>query len=190
MAKRSATRFGDTVTLGTRAPGSFVRVRSESGTQVLPREAKKGLFALEALVSDAAPRIARSIVDWTIARDAARRRGLREAPSISVLNRRRRAARSWVEAVIAGTVDTTTNHAFATAWMPQLAGTGPELREALPSTRELVELVRGAFAALIFAEPAENLVPRALAMHTVEVVLARQLAALENAAERPLKNRV
>lgn len=188
MAKRSPAAIAKTITITALEQRPFVRLQSEDGAG-LPREARKGLALLQELASAAAPRIARSVVDWTLARDAARRRGRREAPPISVLNRRRRAARSWVEAILAGQIDAGTNQVFATAWMPQLAGTGPDLEQALPSTRELVELVRGAFAAAIFADPADNLVPCARAMHVVEVVLARELGALENAASRAVKNR-
>jgi hypothetical protein len=186
MAKTASTGSGTAASTITREAVPFARILPErGGTYELPREAKKGLALLDDVASLGGALLARTIVEWTTGRNLERRKPRAEALPISVLNRRRRAARAWVESVVAGAVDPETRQAFAHVWMPQLAGTGPDLAACLPMARELVELLRGAIAALVFARPDENLVPQARAMHAAETVLARQLAALEHAARNP-----
>jgi hypothetical protein len=134
---------------------------------------------LEAAAGHCVPLIVRSLVDHTIALQNKRaiERGNPQPISMSVLNRRRRAARSWLLAVLAGKVDAETLHAFATQWMPTLAGTGPEAGKSAKWCRSIVEFVRGAVTACIFDEPSADLLPHAKALHVLETVLTAHLAA-------------
>jgi hypothetical protein len=105
-------------------------------------------------------------------------RGNPQPIPLSVLNRRRRAARTWFVAIAAGKADAATAHTFATQWLPLLTGTGPDLAAAVTPGRGLVEFVRGACTACLFADPAENLLPHAKALYVLETTLATHLAAL------------
>ncbi len=139
-----------------------------------------GRARLEASVAPAIPQLVRSLVDFTIALQNRRalERGFVQPIQLSVLNRRRRAARSWLLAILAGAADETTRHMVATQWIPVLTGTGPELARAATSGRALIEFVRGAITACIFDEPDENLLEHAKALHVLESTLAVHLAGL------------
>ena len=93
----------------------------------------------------------------------------------SVLNRRRRAARQWLEAVAAGRCDQETLGTLPKTWGPALAGTGPGPRAAVTTTRKCLDYIHGACTALIFDAPDENLVPRAKALIALETTLSAHL---------------
>lgn len=148
-----------------------------------------GAVRLAAAADASLPALVRSLVDHTVARQnrRAQARGRAEPIQVSVLNRRRRAARSWLLAVVGAKVDAATCHAVATQWLPLLAGTGPELRIAREGARALVEFVRGAVTACIFDRPADNLLPQAKALHALETTLAVHLAAALQASRQPAR---
>lgn len=139
---------------------------------------------LDAAVGDDVPALVRSLVDFSIARlnRRALERGNPQPISVSVLNRRRRAARSWMVAILAGRVDAGTLHAVSNQWIPTLAGTGHDLRKSARPGRVFVEFVRGAITACIFDQCEANLVPSAKAGHALETVLAAHLAAVQQCA--------
>lgn len=144
-----------------------------------------GLTVLATAVEPAVPMLVRAVVDQSIAGRHGPDITRRQPPQVSVLNRRRRAARAWLQAIAAGSVDAGTLHAVGTQWLPTLAGAGPELGNGLPTARALVEFVRGATTALLFDAPAANLLPHARALHALESILAVHLAAVVDAARRP-----
>jgi hypothetical protein len=135
------------------------------------------------------PALVRALVDFTIERHnrRAQDRGNPQPIQVSVLNRRRRAARSWLLAVLGAKIDAATRHAVATQWLPTLTGTGPELRFAAKPARVLIEFVRGAVTACIFDQPASNLLPQAKALHALESTLSAHLAAVWHAARKTAK---
>src|SRR5262245_11731127 len=91
-----------------------------------------GVAHLEAAVTPAIPYLVRSLVDFTIALQNRRalERGHVQPIQLSVLNRRRRAARAWILAIATGQQDAATRHTTATQWIPVLTGTGPEFARA------------------------------------------------------------
>lgn len=143
-----------------------------------------GLERLDAEVGEAVPALARSVVNYsiTLQNRSALERGNRQPIQLSVLNRRRRAARAWLNAVLAGQTDAATLHAVGTQWLPVLCGSGPDARPAPAVARRFVEFVRGAITAHLFSEPCENLLPHARALHVLETVLAMHLAGAVTAA--------
>lgn len=138
------------------------------------------LQELDDLTTDKVPLFVRSLVNFTIALQNRRalENGNVQPIQLSVLNRRRRAARAWMVAILAGKVDEGTCHAAATQWLPTLCGTGPDLSRCIERAGSLVEFVRGSITACLFAEAAENLVPQAKALHALESVLAVHLCAV------------
>lgn len=144
----------------------------------------EGTAHLQTTAEPSLPALVRSLVDHTIERQNRRaiERGIPQPIQLSVLNRRRRAARSWLLAVLSGKVDAATQHAVATQWLPTLTGTGPDLRLAQRPSRVLIEFVRGAVTACIFDAPAANLLPQARALHVLETTLSVHLAAVLQAA--------
>ena len=139
-----------------------------------------GLERLETTVSSTIPLLVRSLVDYTIARQN-RRASERRNPQpiqVSVLNRRRRAARTWLLAILAGRTDASPRHAAATQWIPVLTGTGPDLARSLRPARELIEYLRGAITACLFDAPRANLLRDARALHVLETTLSAHLAGL------------
>ncbi len=141
-----------------------------------------GAAHLHAAAEGSVPALVRSLVGFTIERQNRRERSNPQPIQVSVLNRRRRAARSWLLAVLGGKVDAATRHAVATLWLPTLAGTGPELRLAAKPAGAMVEFVRGAVTACIFDEPAASLLPQAKALHVLETTLSVHLAAVWQSA--------
>ncbi len=139
-----------------------------------------GRRRLEDVVMPALPMLVRAIVDFTIARQN-RRLGAQPI-QLSVLNRRRRSARAWLLALMAGRVDGATLHAVSAQWLPTLCGTGPDLVRAVRPGRQLIEFVRGAVTACLFDAPADNLLPHARALHALESVLSVHLAGLVHGA--------
>ncbi len=148
-----------------------------------------GLAWLAAAADDAVPALVRSVVDYSIVlrNERLAARGRQQPIQVSVLNRRRRAARAWILAVLAGRTDGATQHAVSTQWIPTLCGAGPDLEHAAAHGPRFVEFLRGALTALVFAEPAENLLPHARALHVLETVLAVHLAAVKSARAVPVK---
>jgi hypothetical protein len=139
---------------------------------------------LEDAAMDSVPALVRSLVDHTIALQNRRaiERGNPQPIQVSVLNRRRRAARSWILAVLGGKVDAATRHAVASQWLPTLCGTGPDLHKVETPARSLLEFLRGAITACIFDEPAANLLAHAKALAVLEAVLSVHLAAVQLAS--------
>lgn len=140
----------------------------------------EGADELEARALEAVPALVRALVNHTIAlqhRDKLRNGTARPIP-ISVLNRRRRSARAWALAVVTGRTDRATLHALTHTWIPQLAGTGPEIRQSARTGYLCMEFLRGAITAHIFDTPAANLVPAAKALHALNQTLGIHLQAL------------
>ncbi len=141
------------------------------------------------VVLPAIPYLVRSLVDYTIALQ--NRRALEvghvQPIQLSVLNRRRRAARSWLLAIMAGKRDGAVRHAVASQWIPTLTGTGPEFARAAVPGRRLIEFVRGALTACVFDEPSENLLSHAKALHVLESTLAVHLAGLQQIVRATVK---
>lgn len=139
---------------------------------------------LEECAGDSVPALVRSLVDYTIALQNKRalEHGNPQPIQLSVLNRRRRAARSWILAVLNGKLDAATRHAVSSLWLPTLTGNGSDLHKAEARGQALIEFLRGAVTACIFSEPADNLLPHAKALHVLETVLAVHLAALRAGA--------
>ena len=139
---------------------------------------------LERIATNDTPQLVRSVVDYTIALQNRRalERGNPQPIQLSVLNRRRRAARSWLLAILAGRTDATTLQTVTTQWLPVLCAVGAVPTGMERSGRRLIEFVRGALAACLFETPADNLLPHAKALHVVESTLAAHLAALLRSA--------
>lgn len=140
-----------------------------------------GQHNLEVAAAAAVPVLVRSLVDYTIALQNRRalERGNPQPIHLSVLNRRRRAARAWILSILSGKVDAATRHAVATQWVPMLTGTGPDRQKAMRPGRVLIEFLRGSITACIFDEIAANLLPHARALHVLESTLSVHLAALQ-----------
>lgn len=140
-----------------------------------------GQQLLETIVIDAIPQLVRSLVDYTIERQNKRaiERGNPQPIQLAVLNRRRRAARTWLLAIAGGKVDGATRHAVATQWLPMLCGTGPDYSGISRPGRVLIEYLRGAITACIFDQPAEVLLSEARTLGVLEATLAAHLAGLQ-----------
>ncbi|MHC5063085.1 MAG: hypothetical protein ACYTG5_03815 [Planctomycetota bacterium] len=154
----------------------FVWLQPSALPSSLPADAAKGLEALNAYLGDAVPQLVRNLVQYSLVSSQDRTRS--QAPSASVLNRRRRSARLWINSVLAGSIDANTINALVMTWGPQLAGTGPNPRRAVRRVQGFVEFLRGNMTALICDEPEENLVPQAQGICALEAVLGVHLGAL------------
>lgn len=143
-----------------------------------------GCEHLQATVLPSVPALVRSLVDYTIERQNRRalERGNPQAIQVSVLNRRRRAARSWILAILGGKVDGASRHAVATQWIPMLTGTGPNLEHMARPAHVLIEFLRGAITACLFDEVAANLLPHTRALHVLETTLSVHLATIQQQA--------
>lgn len=179
MTKPSSPEVAPAAT--SREPRPFSHLRPRLFTVDPPSIDVGGRAVLEARTAEFVPALVRALVDHTIALQNRRAlvSGRSQAIALSVLNRRRRAARAWLQAVIAGAVDRATLHAVASQWLPTLAGNLPTPAGALATGRSCIEFVRGALTGLIFDTPAENLLGHARAQHVLETVLATHLAAFE-----------
>lgn len=135
---------------------------------------------LDSLASPSVPVFVRGLVNFTIALQNRRalENGNVQPIQLSVLNRRRRAARAWFLSIMAGKVDASTCHAVASQWLPTLCGTGPDLGRCIGPSSSIFEFVRGSITACVFAEPADNLVPQVKALHALETVLSAHLTAV------------
>lgn len=166
-----------------REPRPFVYLKPASLPMPQLVEDPAGAARLDDAVQEWIPQLARSIVDFTIARDNARS-GHPAPIGMSVLNRRRRAARAWLQLLAAGRADAGARHVVATQWLPILCGTGPDLLLARAPARELVEFVRGAVTACIFDAARAELLLDARAHYLFESALAAHLAAVREAIAR------
>ena len=163
----------------------FLKLAPLVVTRELPGEIGPGLMELEERVGDDVQIIVRALVNFTVARQITEQRRTGRAVGVPypVLNRRRRAGREWIIAILGGKVDAATLHSVTHSWIPQLAGTGPEVGEALAAGDDLIEFVRGAISALVMTDIAANLMPHARALHALETVLGVYLRALHEAAD-------
>lgn len=179
-ANRRPTRIPD----ARPEPRPFLRVEPrpipQAGSPIDPVD----LGLLSTAVQDGVPAIVRALVDYTIKLQKRRQleSGHATPIAVSVLNRRRRSARAWIQSILAGQLDRNTLHAFSHTWIPQLAGTGPEPTRAVRTGIACIEFVRGAITAQVLDAPADNLVPEARALNALETVLGVQLQALRELA--------
>ena len=167
----------------TREPRAFSHLAPLLVTTEPPVVDAGGRAVLAAKTGEHIAALVRALVDHTIALQNRRalETGNRQPLQVSVLNRRRRAARSWVQAIIGGDVTRPTLHAVAHQWLPTLAGNIPDHRAMLRLANSCIEFVRGAITGLIFDLPAENLLGHARALHVLETVLGLHMAAVEDA---------
>lgn len=170
-------------TPAARQPRPFLFLEPQVTTSA-PTFSAEDVRQLDECVADNASAIVRSLVNYTIALQ--NRRALEHGDvkpiQLSVLNRRRRAARAWIVAIVQGKIDSATRHAVSSQWLPTLCATGPDRENCAAPASQLVEFMRGAVTACIFDGPAENLVPHARALHVLESVLAVHLTAVREAA--------
>lgn len=118
-------------------------------------------------------RIARSLVEHSL-----RRMHSRFAPPITQVNRRLRAARLWLNAVLAGDVSPRTLGHVRDAWLPILSGVDDGDTLDPQEGRDTVEFLRGALCASIFDRPWPSLLRQARALHALETVLGAHLQAV------------
>jgi hypothetical protein len=149
--------------------------RPEAG---LPQAAERGLAYLQFIAGEDDQRLAQELVGYSLRRQSRRQAPFVRTPPFSVLNRRRRVARLWVNAVFAGDVSPATLRSLTQSWLPQLCGTGPEAWRAVHAGREVVEFLRGAFTASVMDEPMACLLRHAKALHAMETTLAIHLGAI------------
>jgi hypothetical protein len=158
--------------------------KSSSGTKhpvpcpvETPRES--GVAALQRLAFEHAARISHELVQHTLRLRPGSSVPFLRVPPFSVLNRRRRAARLWVNAVLVADTSPETLRNLTRTWLPQLTGTGPDPRLAAPSGPGLVEFLRGALAAVASPDgPVEDLSPLFDALHAADQVLRAHLGAI------------
>ena len=171
-----------------REPRPFLHIQPDPRIE-LPTTASEGLFELEEMVSADVPGLVKALVGYTL---SAQNRlnmwaGRRVPPSVSTINRRRRAARQWIQSILAGSVDEQTLRSVGHAWIPQLAGSGPDLHEGSADGFACIEYIRGSVTSRIFDREAESLVPQAKALHAFESILAVHLAAYQRAVQASRK---
>ncbi len=167
-------------------PFQWLEPKAQPGEH-LPTDVDRDLAYLQFICCDDDARIARALVDLSF-RLASRSDGtvLRSGKQ-GVLNRRRRAARLWVNAILAGDISSQTLAHLAQTWVPQLAGTGPDRgAAAVRMGAAAVEFLRGAFSGCIFEAPHASLIRHARALHALETVLQAHLAAIHAAARPPV----
>ena len=168
----------------------FLRLEPEPRA-ALTDDVRSGLVLAEQFLTDQVPALVQGLVNYAIGVQSRRRpAGRRIAPSVAAINRRRRASRQWIQAILAGAIDRETLQTIGHTLIPQLAGSGPEVHRGAALGRQCVEYLRGALTAGIFGEPVANLVPEARALHGIETVLAIHLDSYENAvaASRDVAN--
>jgi hypothetical protein len=167
-----------------RVPRPFLYLKAASLPLSKEPVDSAGAQQLEERVQPLISYLVRSVVNYTI---ATQNRNARMAQPIqmSVLNRRRRAARAWLLAISFAKTDAATRHTVATQWLPLLCGTGPDLKVSVERARELIEYVRGAGTACIFDAPEESLLPHARALEALEKTLAIHLASVQQIAHSP-----
>ncbi len=168
-------------TIETKAPRPFLFLEPRSvSTRPIDLPAAD-IELLNERASPVVPAIVRSVVNFTIALQNRRalEHGNVQPIAVSVLNRRRRAARAWLNAILAGQTDASTCHAVASQWLPLLCGTGPKIEHCIGPALRIVEFLRGALTATIFDSARENLVPDCKALNVLESVLAAHIGALQ-----------
>jgi hypothetical protein len=165
----------------TREPRAFAHLAPLLVTAEPPALDVGGRAFLAAKTGDHVAALVRGLVDHTIALQNRRalESGNRQPMQISVLNRRRRCARAWIQSIVSGDVDRATLHSVANHWLPTLAGNVADRRSMLRQVVSCFEYVRGALSGLIFDAPAENLLGHARALHVLETVLGLHLAAVQ-----------
>ncbi len=163
-------------------PFSFLKPRHLGATP--PKIEPGGKAALGAFVGEAAPALARALVAHSVKlwNEQGRLAGRRQPIQVAALNRRRRAARAWIQSILSCAVDPATLHAVATQWLPMLAGQSGPAKTGQAAVRSCVEFVRGIMTGLLFEEPQENLMGAARGLHALETVLALHLCAALTAA--------
>lgn len=166
-----------------RVPRAFSFLKPRLVTAAPPEIDVGGRAVLAARVQECIPALARALVDHSVAmlNEHGLSIGNRQPIQLSVLNRRRRAARAWLQSVVSGQVDLPTLHAVATQWLPMLAGHGRDPETVRRTIRTAVEFVRGTVTGALFDEPEDNLLGHARALHVLETVLSVHLAAAEEA---------
>ena len=183
---KSDVHQGRAAAAPAREPRPFLFLEPQRVTSQSAAFAPPDVAYLDAAATDSVPALVRAIVGFTIALQ--NRRALEHGDvhpiQLSVLNRRRRAARAWLVAILAGRTDASTQHAVATQWLPTLCGTGPDVAACSAPASRLVEFVRGAVTACLFDAPSDNLLPHAKALFVLEQTLAIHLGAVRNAARR------
>lgn len=182
-----STTGGSSSTSPAREPRAFAFLKPRLLTASPPAMDAHGRAILMARASDSVPAIARAVVDHTIAlhNEHGRSVGNRQPIQLSVLNRRRRAARAWINAVVTAAVDRPTLHAVATQWLPTLAGHGRDRATVRDAVRSCVEFVRGSITATLFEQPEDNLLGAARALQSLELTLSVHLSAAEEALRGP-----
>ncbi len=157
---------------------------------ILGADISAGLDDLEFFVGAHVQVLVRALVNYTLAWDqaVARQQGRQPAVGVEVLNRRRRVARSWLLAILGGKVQRETLEDLQGQWLPQLraqlrtTAAGDAGQSAIPC-RNLVEFLRGAISALIMEQPADNLLPQAKALYSLETILAIHLQVAQASQE-------
>ncbi|MCA8942297.1 MAG: hypothetical protein KDB80_07015 [Planctomycetes bacterium] len=153
-----------------------------SSATALSPTAIRGLPDLRYMTEDSFAALARSLADFSLRiQRPLDLVSAHRAPIVSIRNRRRRAATLWVVAILAGRCDKSTLRSLANSWLPQLAGTGPDVVAAAGSGRKLIEFLRGLMTANLFDRSAANLVPQARALAALDGILAVHLDAVERA---------
>jgi hypothetical protein len=153
-------------------------LRPQRASLTATAEVEQGLGYLQLLAAEDDVALSRALVQFSFWLRPESPPILRRAPSISVINRRRRAARLWINAILAGDLTRDTLRALTHTWLPQLAGTGPEPRKAAVMGRRMVEFLRGAITASVMEWPDANLLRHAKALHALDAVLAGHLLAI------------
>lgn len=153
----------------------------------LTSEGFRGLQSLRVVTEAARPRLAHSLVEFTYRTPEQLDLTLTRTPAISVRNRRRRAAILWINAILEAKCDRSTLEQLTRNWLPQLAGTGPDPRRAIPAGRRFVEFIRGLVTPYLFDGPAENLIGPARSWLALENVLGIHLRAIERIARKPTR---
>ena len=181
---KTRTRSVKAANTPSREPRAFSYLKPQVRGAEPPVIDQGGRAVLAARVGERVPALVRALIDHTISLQNRRalEAGFARPISMSVLNRRRRVARSWIQAVVGGLADVPTLHAVATQWLPTLAGNTPDTQRLLETAQSCVEFLRGAMTALLFEHPTENLLANARALHVLELVLASHLAATQEVA--------
>lgn len=177
---QSPVRTAAPTSIQPRVRRPFVWLDPQRIVHRLPASAERGLAYLQFFAEADVQVVVRSLVDLSVALQNPAQRPFVRSPGISVLNRRRRAALLWVNAVLDGDVSAETLRQLTHSWLPQLAGSGPDLRLAARRGRALVEYLRGTLTASVFDRDTDgHLLREASALHALECVLGAHLRAMQ-----------
>ena len=155
---------------------------------VLPASVDEGLGYLQFLIGEHDEILARALFAYSLRRSSRRSVPFEARLSFAVRNRRKRAARLWVNALLGGDVRPQTLRTIAGSLVPQLAGTGPDAWRATTAGRDFVDHLLGSATAMVMDRPRPCLIRHAKALHALESILALQLGAIlavGRIAERP-----